>query len=475
MTEFKVNNVVLIEDDITLCTLIKIKLEEKGIHLIYLNNEEETYEYFKKNNEPTLIVIDYELVEITGNIIINNLRQQGINYPFIAITGAGNEEVAALFLRLGAEDYVIKDLGFLSNIINAITKALHSYSLQIELNEQKKLIAENEHRYRMIFENIQDVYILIDNRFHIKEISPSIESLLQIPSYMLINQPVFYLFLKKEEWKNALRKILTNGFIKDEEITLCNKSKNIIKICHVNAKKIEHWQTNFTIVTLTDITEIKKLQIELNTVTSRTEEKERKEISEKIHDEIAPIFASSKMFLERVCDKNKSENERHEILKEGLKMMDNGIQLLRNISSSLRSQILSEFGLEKTLMHSMNQVSQISNIKINFSYNLEKSKFEYIIENTIYKSIIELINNSIKHSQADEINIVLERINNHISILYRDNGIGFDFYEKINNGYNTKNQGLYLMRNRIKMVDGKIFFKRLEKGIEFRMDIPINK
>jgi len=474
MNDCKVNNVILIEDDVTLCTLIKIKLEERGINLIYLNNENDVYEYFINNSSPALIVIDYELVGITGNVIIDNLKRQGINFPFIAITGAGNEEVAALFLRLGAEDYVIKDLGFINNLENSVLKALRSFSLQIEVNEQKKLIVESEHRYRMIFENIHDIYLLLDNKFQIKEISPSIETLLQIPSGMLINQPVTYIILKKEEWKHALKKIIKEGSIKNEEITLCNKSKNIIKICQVNAKIIEFSEKKCAVVTLRDITELKKLQLELISVTSKTEEKEKKEISENIHDEVAPIFASSKMFLERAFDYNKSENERKEIFKEAVKMIDNGIQSLRYISSNLRSQVLSEFGLEKTLMRYIDQVSKASNIKFSFYYKSDKSRFEYIIENTIYKSITELIHNSIKHSQANKISIVLEMINSDICILYRDDGIGFDLDEKINSNLFIKNQGLYLMINRIKVIDGKIFFKRLEKGIEFRINIPLS-
>lgn len=472
--KFYINKVILIEDDYTLGSLLKYKLEEKGIELIHALSGNEALEFFKTNHQPILIIIDYELNDITGDVLIQKLRENGCEYPFIVITGAGNEEIAGDFLRLGAEDYVVKDLGFLYKIENSILKTLKSYSNKLIIEEQQKIIAQNEQRYRMIFENIQDVYLVIDQHYHIKEISPSIEQILQIPSSMLINQPIFYLLKNRNQWKTGLRIILKKGILFNYEVELCNKAKKKYATCLINAKLVDINGSKFAIITLRDISEIKRLQDELLNIVAITEEKERRQISEYIHDQIAPLFATCKMYLTNAFEMNKNIIERQELYNEGIKLMDEGIQNLRNISSELISQVLRQFGLEKALMQYIQKYSKIKDTQIHFNYNTKESRFEPALENMIYRTITELIHNSFKHSQASTIELKIEQKENSLLITFQDDGIGFNYEEEIiKKRKNNKSQGLFLLTNRIKIFSGTIQFKRLEKGISFIIEIPI--
>jgi PAS domain S-box-containing protein len=469
-----INTVVLIEDDQTLGTLLKYKLEENGIQLIQALSGKEAFECFKIINKPVLVIVDYELNDITGDVLIQQLKEMGHDFPFIAITGAGSEEIAGDFLRLGAEDYIIKDLGFLTKIENSIYKTLKSYSYKIQIEEQQKIIAQNEERYRMIFENIQDVYLILDQRYHIKEISPSIENILQIPSSMLIHQPVFYIIKNRTQWKDGLKKLLQNKTLLNHEVELYNKAKNIQATCQINAKLIEMNGSKCAVITLRDISELKKLQKQLLNIVSVTEEKERREISENLHDQVAPLFATSKMYLMRAFDQNKDPNERQELFNEALSLLDEGIQHIRNLSSDLISQVLSQFGLEKALMQFIQKHSKIKNTNVNFHFNTQNNRFEPAIENVIFRTTTELIHNSFKHSQATLIELKIEQNGNLLFIFFQDNGIGFDFEEEIiKNNINKKTQGLRSFINRLKMLSGEVEFKRLEKGISYTISIPL--
>ncbi|GAB4456452.1 MAG: hypothetical protein Fur0028_11180 [Bacteroidales bacterium] len=471
---FYINTVVLIEDDHTLGTLLKYKLEENGLQLIQALSGKEAFDYFKSNNKPALVIIDYELNDITGDKLIQQLKEMGHDFPFIAITRAGSEEIASDFLRLGADDYIIKDLGFLTKIENSIYKTLQSYSYKILIEEQQKIITQNEERYRMIFENIQDVYLILDQRYHIKEISPSIETILQIPSSMLINQPVFYILKDRIQWKTGLKKLLKNGLLLNHEVELCNKAKKIQATCQINAKLIEMSGSKCAVITMRDITEIKNLQKQLLNIVSVTEEKERHEISESLHDQVAPLFATCKMYLMRAFNQDKDDKERHELFKEAIGLLDEGIQNLRNLSSELMSQVLSNFGLEKALMQFIQKHSKIKNTLVNFHFNTISSRFEPAIENVVYRTTTELIHNSFKHSQATLIELKIEQKENTLIIHFQDNGIGFDFEEEIiKNNINKKTQGLISFINRIKMLSGTFQFKQLEKGISYTISIPL--
>lgn len=471
---FYINKVLLIEDDYTLGSLLKYKLEEKGIELIHALSGNEALEFFKTNHQPVLIVIDYELNDITGDVLIQKLKDNGYEYPFIAITGAGSEEIAGHFLRLGAEDYVVKDLGFLNKIENSILRTLNSFSNKKIIEEQQKIIAQSEERYRMIFENIQDVYLVIDQHYHIKEISPSIEQILHIPFSMLINQPVFYILNNRKQWKIGLKTLLDKGVLLNHEIVICNKAKNIYATCLINAKLVEINGSKCAVITLRDISEIKRLQKELLDIITITEEKERRQISENLHDHVAPLFATCKIYLSRAFEKNENEQEQQELYNEGIKLLDEGIQNLRSISSELMNHVLNNFGLEKALMQIIQKHSKIKNTKIHFNFNTRESRFESALENVIYRTTTELIHNSFKHSQASTIKIEILQKENTLVILFQDDGIGFDYdKEIIKEKLNNKTQGLFSLTHRIKMFSGSIEFKRLEKGISFIIEIPL--
>lgn len=57
------------------------------------------------------IICDYNLPDVDGLSLLQNLRQNGDSTPFIILTGEGNEEVAATALRSGADDYYVKKTG----------------------------------------------------------------------------------------------------------------------------------------------------------------------------------------------------------------------------------------------------------------------------------------------------------------------------------------------------------------------------
>lgn len=153
-------------------------------------------------------------------------------------------------------------------------------------------------------------------------------------------------------------------------------------------------------------------------------------------------------------------------------MLDDGIQMLRHVSSELMSQVLSNFGLEKAIMLYLQKLSKIEEIKLNFSFQTQQPRFESVIEDIIYRTVTELIHNGYKHSQAQNIELKIFQVEKAIFITYQDDGIGFDYYNHILSN-NSKGQGLHLIYNRIKMLGGIIDFQHLEKGCMFKIEIPI--
>jgi len=73
------------------------------------------------------------------------------------------------------------------------------------------------------------------------------------------------------------------------------------------------------------------------------------------------------------------------------------------------------------------------------------------VEVVIYRVVTELINNTIKHADADHIQIKLSRENNLLNLIYIDDGKGFD-PDELN--YESSGMGLYNILSRIRSLNG---------------------
>ncbi len=77
-------------------------------------------------------------------------------------------------------------------------------------------------------------------------------------------------------------------------------------------------------------------------------------------------------------------------------------------------------------------------------------------ETIVYRVICECINNTIKHANAEIINISLNCVNEILEIEYNDNGIGFDVSEILNS---KKGIGLLNMQSRLESINGSMDIK----------------
>ncbi len=75
---------------------------------------------------PDLIIADYQMPGRDGLSMLRDLRQEGIEGPFILITAEGSEALAVEALRLGVSDYLIKPFD-VDDLLNAISRVLRQH------------------------------------------------------------------------------------------------------------------------------------------------------------------------------------------------------------------------------------------------------------------------------------------------------------------------------------------------------------
>jgi len=91
------------------------------------------------------VLLDYHLLDGQADAYIERIQAVNPWVPIIMLSGAGSEAKAALALRLGAADYLVKDRvtaqALQRSIVNAMTKAELSRSLDAE---RRELITANK-------------------------------------------------------------------------------------------------------------------------------------------------------------------------------------------------------------------------------------------------------------------------------------------------------------------------------------------
>jgi signal transduction histidine kinase/DNA-binding response OmpR family regulator len=94
--------------------------------------------------QPDLVMLDYNLPEMTGLDILRWMAQESISTPVVLMTGYGSELSAIEAFRLGAKDYLIKPFT-IDEIIETIDRAL----VETRLLHDKQELAEQLRRVKV--------------------------------------------------------------------------------------------------------------------------------------------------------------------------------------------------------------------------------------------------------------------------------------------------------------------------------------
>jgi len=112
---------------------------------------------------------------------------------------------------------------------------------------------------------------------------------------------------------------------------------------------------------------------------------------------------------------------------------------------------LIRLGLDAAVKDLVRKINNSNKIRASFSGNLDGRRFDEKIEISVFRIVQEVLNNIMKHSEASNIDITLNRMENgKLELLISDNGTGFDIsrIEK-SSGIGWKN-----IYSRLSMING---------------------
>jgi signal transduction histidine kinase len=185
----------------------------------------------------------------------------------------------------------------------------------------------------------------------------------------------------------------------------------------------------------------------------QTEEKERRRLAKDLHDGLGPLLSTVKMAISSFAQ-IEIDAKSKEIIENSDIVITEAIRSLKEISNNLSPHVLDNFGLASAIKSFSGKITSTKTIKISFNTNMPEERLEYNTEVVLYRVICELINNTIKHAKAKNIEIELTRHNKILTMVYTDDGQGFDV-KSVLHGHN-EGMGYKNILSRIKSIKGII-------------------
>jgi PAS domain S-box-containing protein len=176
-------------------------------------------------------------------------------------------------------------------------------------------------------------------------------------------------------------------------------------------------------------------------------EDEREYLATELHDNVNQIIAVSKLLV----DTARNSNNQEDLLRQTSGQLQLATEQIRKLSYSRTSYALQEFGLLIAVRSLIETVSRINTI--NFTIDVD-AHADWLLTSEqsfhVYRIIQEAITNTLKHAEASEMLIRMERKKYVAYLILNDNGKGFIM------GTQKPRVGLASITNRVKLLQGQL-------------------
>lgn len=217
---------------------------------------------------------------------------------------------------------------------------------------------------------------------------------------------------------------------------------------------------------------------QLHALTSKfltSQEMECRRISRELHDELGQALMLLKFKLNALADKPpKSFPDLRRQYDSLLNNLDGIIENLRCLSRDLSPTILEELGLSSALRFLLEEVSKYS--KIN-NHTVETAEiddlFAHNTQINIYRIFQESLTNIVRHSQARQISVAIQKHDDYVSFYIADDGRGFDVQQVLAREPSQRGLGLAAMQERVRIAGGDLDIRsQIGSGTRITFTIP---
>ncbi|MDO6851557.1 sensor histidine kinase [Priestia megaterium] len=199
---------------------------------------------------------------------------------------------------------------------------------------------------------------------------------------------------------------------------------------------------------------------------------ERQRLARDLHDTLAQGLAGLKMQLEATnIHLNKGNDKRaKEIVVQSMRRVSETLADARLAIDNLRLHTKEEYDFQQCIIDEVQHFTDATGLECHVNFRIMKQLSSTISEHCL-RIITECLSNIARHAKATNVWIKIEEKDGILSLLVRDDGIGFNIEMKIGKG---SHYGLLGIQERVRIIGGKVDINsEKDKGTNIQINIPL--
>lgn len=422
-------------------------------------------------DEWEIVIADYHLPKFNAPAALAALQTRGRDLPFIIVSGAIGEETAVEAMKVGANDYVMKDnLARLGpavkrelreaeerhqrrqaeravrrrnrelSALNAVAEALSDF---LDIDRILKLAFERALEFSGLRSGAIWLVVKRDRPLHLAvyqgfpdefrgyaqeqaqaifDIGPRDGNIAPRPAL----EPLRVVGVDRQPIWQAGLPLLSHGSsagmlligdqedieVSQSEIALLTRMAGLIGTAVQNAGLFH---------------QVRKGRDQLDALSRRlveTQEAERQHLARELHDEIGQLLTGLKLSLQRAQERD--EPARQARLGEALQLIGDLVSKVRTMSLELRPAMLDDLGLIPALLWHFGRYQEQTSVEVDFKHSGLDHRFDSQIETAAYRIVQEALTNVARHAGVGSAQVTVTSDGEQLMVEVRDRGSGFD-------------------------------------------------
>jgi signal transduction histidine kinase len=211
----------------------------------------------------------------------------------------------------------------------------------------------------------------------------------------------------------------------------------------------------------------KEKQLNAAEAVLKGEEQERRRLAKDLHDGLGGMLSGIKFSLQHMQTELPSDAQ--PAIHRSLDMLDSSISEMRRVAHNMMPEVLMRFGLDKALQDYCHSIKEHGQLQLVYqSSGLGQMAKDTSIEITVYRIVQELVNNIVKHANAQNALVQVTFFEDKLTVTVEDDGIGFDPKKNKENGIGWTN-----ILSRVAFLNGQLDVKSSEgEGTSVLVELP---
>lgn len=193
-----------------------------------------------------------------------------------------------------------------------------------------------------------------------------------------------------------------------------------------------------------------------------TQEEERRRIAEGLHNGVGQLLYATRLHLDALPPSEVGRASQH--------LLNEAIEATRSISFELTPSILEDFGLVVALRELVSRIPK--SLHVDLHLRGLAGPLPALLATAVYRIVQELLNNVMKHAQAQEVFVSVAREDDQLHLSVEDDGVGMDPAQASQPG--KGGIGLAGIRTRVGLLGGTFTYNsRPGRGTGVFLQVPV--